>query len=134
MEYKINTIYHAIYVKLFSNSTVSYLTVSMEDIPNTTNNGNNFMSSIMFSRKPLKPRHRSLIFLNILTLVYHNRILDLVLIRLIISWSYSLSSFLVIYFGKLILPPKLTLLIKSISCLTLFLLVITCVNINMDTM
>ena len=36
--YKRSTIDHAIYVKLFSDGTVSYLTVSMGDVLNTTNN------------------------------------------------------------------------------------------------
>ena len=37
-KYKKITIYHAIYIKVFSDGTVSYLTVSTDDVLNTTNN------------------------------------------------------------------------------------------------
>ena len=33
---------HAIYIKVFTDGTVSYLTVSTDDVPNTTNNENVF--------------------------------------------------------------------------------------------
>ena len=38
LKYKKITIYHAIYIKVFSDGTVSYLTVSTDDVLNTTNN------------------------------------------------------------------------------------------------
>ena len=38
LEYKKSTIYHAIYIKVFSDVTVSYLTVFTDDVLNTTNN------------------------------------------------------------------------------------------------
>ena len=38
LKYKKSTIYHAIYIKLFTDGTVSYLTVSTDDVLNTTNN------------------------------------------------------------------------------------------------
>ena len=37
-KYKKITIYHSIYIKIFYDGTVSYLTVSTNDILNTTNN------------------------------------------------------------------------------------------------
>ena len=37
-KYKKSTIYHDIYIKVFSDVTVSYLTVSTDDFLNTTNN------------------------------------------------------------------------------------------------
>ena len=42
LEYKTITIDHAIYVKVFDDGTVSYLTVSTDDVLNTTNNENAF--------------------------------------------------------------------------------------------
>ena len=38
LKYKKITIYHAIYIKVFTDGTVSYITVSTDDIFNTTNN------------------------------------------------------------------------------------------------
>ena len=38
IKYKKSTIYHAIYIKVFSDLIVSYLTVSTDDVLNTTNN------------------------------------------------------------------------------------------------
>ena len=38
MKYKKITIDHDIYIKVFSDETVSYITVSTDDILNTTNN------------------------------------------------------------------------------------------------
>ena len=38
IKYKKNTIDRAIYIKLFSDGTVSYLTVSTDDVLNTNNN------------------------------------------------------------------------------------------------
>ena len=42
VDYKRNIIYHYISMKLFSNGTVSYLTVSTYDVLNTTNNNEKF--------------------------------------------------------------------------------------------
>ena len=42
IKYKKITIDHAIYVKVLSNVTVSYLTVSPDDVLNTTNNETSF--------------------------------------------------------------------------------------------
>ena len=38
LEYKKSTIDHAIYIKVFDDGTVSYLTVSTDDVLNNTNN------------------------------------------------------------------------------------------------
>ena len=42
IEYKKSTIDHAIYIKVFDDGTVSYLTVYTDDVFNTTNNENTF--------------------------------------------------------------------------------------------
>ena len=42
LKYKKITIYHAIYIKVFTDVTVSYLTVSTDDVLNTTNNETEF--------------------------------------------------------------------------------------------
>ena len=42
LEYKKSTIDHDIYIKVFDDGTVSYLTVSTDDVLNTTNNENAF--------------------------------------------------------------------------------------------
>ena len=39
ISYKRSTIYHAMYVKIFYHGKVSYITVSMVDVFNTTNIG-----------------------------------------------------------------------------------------------
>ena len=43
IEYNKSTIDHVIYIKVFSDETVSYLTVSTDDVLNTTNNENVFL-------------------------------------------------------------------------------------------
>ena len=42
LKYKTITIYHAIYIKLLSDVTVSYITVSTDDALNTTTNETSF--------------------------------------------------------------------------------------------
>ena len=42
LQYKKSTIDHAIYIKVFDDGTVSYLTASTDDVLNTTNNENAF--------------------------------------------------------------------------------------------
>ena len=42
LKYNKSTIYHAIYIKVFTYGTVSYLTVSTDDVLNTTNNDTSF--------------------------------------------------------------------------------------------
>ena len=42
LKYKKSKIYHAIYIKVFDDVTVSYLTVSTDAVLNTTNNENTF--------------------------------------------------------------------------------------------
>ena len=41
-KYKKRTIDHAIYIKVFSDITVSYIRVSIDDVINTTNNETTF--------------------------------------------------------------------------------------------
>ena len=42
IHHKKSTIYHAIYIKVFTDVTVTYLTVSTDDVLNTNNNENSF--------------------------------------------------------------------------------------------
>ena len=42
MKYKKRKIYHTIYIKVFSDRTVSYLTFSPDDVTKTTNNETEF--------------------------------------------------------------------------------------------
>ena len=42
IQYKKSAIYHAIYIKVFTGGTVSYLTVSIDDVMNITDNGIEF--------------------------------------------------------------------------------------------
>ena len=42
LKYKKITIDHAIYIKVFSDGTIYYLTVSTDDVLNTTNNEKSF--------------------------------------------------------------------------------------------
>ena len=51
LKYNNSTIDHAIYIKVFTDGTVSYLTVSTYDVINTTNTKNAFpeMTSVLIS-------------------------------------------------------------------------------------
>ena len=42
LKYNKSTINHSIYIKVFSNVTVSYVTVSTDGVPNTNNNETSF--------------------------------------------------------------------------------------------
>ena len=47
IKYKKSAIYHTIYIKVFTDGTVSYLTVSTDDVLNTTNNETAFTELII---------------------------------------------------------------------------------------
>ena len=47
VKYKRSTIYHEIYIKVFSDGTVYHLTVSTDDFLNTTNNETEFTEPII---------------------------------------------------------------------------------------
>ena len=51
IKYKKITIDHTIYIKVFTYGTVSYLTVSTDDVINTTNNENSFLELTIFFRE-----------------------------------------------------------------------------------
>ena len=53
LKYKKSTIDHAIYIKVFDDGTVSYLTVSTDDVLNTTNNENAFPELTIFLQRTL---------------------------------------------------------------------------------
>ena len=42
IKYNRSTLYHAIYIRVFTDGTVSYLTVYTDDVINTTNNETKF--------------------------------------------------------------------------------------------
>ena len=48
LKYKIIVIVHDIYIKVFSDRTVSYITVSTDNVLNTTNNETEFPELIIF--------------------------------------------------------------------------------------
>ena len=52
IEYKKRTIYPAIKIKVFYDGTVSYLTVSTDDVINTTNNETEFPELKIFFKEP----------------------------------------------------------------------------------
>ena len=54
LKYKKSTIDYAIYIKVFTDGTVSYLTVSTDDIFNTTNNENAFPELLRFFEEPFE--------------------------------------------------------------------------------
>ena len=51
IKYKNSTIDHAIYIKVFIDGTVSYITVSTDDVLNTTNNENKFPELTIFLKE-----------------------------------------------------------------------------------
>ena len=53
IKYKKSTIDHAIYIKVFTDGTVPYLTVSTDDVINTTNNENAFPELTRFLNNTL---------------------------------------------------------------------------------
>ena len=54
INYKKSTIDHAIYIKVFTDGTVSYITVSTDDVLNTTNNENAFTELTRFLKNTLR--------------------------------------------------------------------------------
>ena len=53
-KYKKSTIDHSIYIKRFTDGTVSYLTTSTDDVINTTNNETVFPDLTRFFKEHLK--------------------------------------------------------------------------------
>ena len=53
LKYKKSTIDRAIYIKVFTDGTVSYFTVSTDDVLNTTNNENAFPELTIVKKKTL---------------------------------------------------------------------------------
>ena len=51
LKYKKSTIYHAIYIKVFTDGTVYYLTVSTDDVLNNTNNDTSFHEQTIFFKE-----------------------------------------------------------------------------------
>ena len=51
LKYKKITIYHAIYIKLFTDGTVPYLTFSIDDVLNTNNNEKTFPELTIFFKE-----------------------------------------------------------------------------------
>ena len=63
IKYKKSTIYHAIYIKVFTDETVSYLTFSNDDVLNTTNNKTSFLelTRIFEEHFEMKPQEGSVL-------------------------------------------------------------------------
>ena len=51
LKYKKSTVYHAIYIKVFTNGTVSYIKVSTDDVLNTTTNETAFPELTIFFKE-----------------------------------------------------------------------------------
>ena len=54
LNYKKSTIDHAIYIKVFTDGTVSYLKVPTDDVLNNTNNENSFTELTRFLKNTLR--------------------------------------------------------------------------------
>ena len=80
-------IYHTIYVNIFYNCTVSYLTVLTGDVINTTKNYEDSNDPNKFLKRHLRSIHRKVMFQNILILGCINFNLDSISIIPIISCS-----------------------------------------------
>ena len=63
IKYKKSTIYHAIYIKFFTDGTVSYLTVSTDYVLNTTNNETSFpeLTRVFKERFEMKVQEESVL-------------------------------------------------------------------------
>ena len=63
LKYKKITIDHDIYIRVFSDITVSYLTVYTDDVLNTTNNGTSFTEPRRFFKEAfeIKPQEGSVL-------------------------------------------------------------------------
>ena len=68
ISYKSSVIDYSIYVKLFSNGTVSYLTFPIDDLLYTKSNDNGFQELKNVFEETFESRHRKVPFWNILIL------------------------------------------------------------------
>ena len=85
MRYNKITIDHAIYIKVFSDVTVSYITVSTDYFLNTTNNETVFPELRRVLKKHLRLKSKNYFSLTTWLFLFFSLLLDLVLIRLITS-------------------------------------------------
>ena len=86
LQYNKRTIDHAIYIKVFSDETASYLTVSTDNVLDTNNNATAFIETRKLFREDLRLKSKKDMCLNTLIIVLLNLLLDSVLIRMITSW------------------------------------------------
>ena len=64
IKYKKSTIYHGIYIKVFTDGTVSYFTFSTDDFLNTTNNETAFPELIIVLKNTLRLKYKKDQFLS----------------------------------------------------------------------
>ena len=85
IKYNKRTIDHAIYIKLFTDGTVPYLTVSTDDFLNTTNNYKSFTELTRVFEENFETKLQEGSVLKYLNLRIYSVLLVSVLIRLITS-------------------------------------------------
>ena len=102
LEYKKSTIDHDIYIKVFDDGIVSYLTVSTDDVLSTTNNENSFpeLTRVFKEHFDMKVQEGSL--LKYSNFLIYSLLLVSVLIRQITSWNYSMNGYQLESFEMLI--------------------------------
>ena len=88
IKYKKSIIDHAIYIKVFYYRTVSYLTVSIDDFINTTNNKTSFPEQRRILEEVLEIKVQEGSVLKYLNIRISSLLLVSVLIRLITSWKW----------------------------------------------
>ena len=87
LEYKKSTIDHAIYIKVFDDGTVSNLTVSTDDVLNTTNNENAFPELTRVFKEHFEMKVQEGYIIKYLNFRIFQSPLVSVLIRKITSWN-----------------------------------------------
>ena len=87
LKYKKSIIDNAIYIKFFADGTLSYLTVSTDDVLNTTNNENLFPELTIVFKEHFEMKVQEVSVLKNSIFVFSSLLLVSVLIRLIISWN-----------------------------------------------
>ena len=87
IKYNKRTIDHAIYIKLFTDGTVPYLTVSTDDFLNTTNNDKSFTELTRVFEENVETKLQEGSVLKYLNLRIYSVLLVSVLIRMITSWN-----------------------------------------------
>ena len=85
LKYKKRIFDHAIYIEIFSDGTISYLTVSTDDVLNTTNNETAFSELTRVLKNTLRLKYNKDLYLITQIYEFSSLLLVSVLIRLITS-------------------------------------------------